>query len=26
VASNNENGVAEAVNRWLSSGRFTHPK
>jgi Cof subfamily protein (haloacid dehalogenase superfamily) len=24
VASNNENGVAEAVNRWLASNRFTH--
>ncbi|MGD9133832.1 MAG: HAD family hydrolase [Desulfobacterales bacterium] len=26
VASNNECGVAEAVNRWLASGRFTHPQ
>jgi HAD superfamily hydrolase (TIGR01484 family) len=26
VASNNDNGVAEAVNRWLASGRFTHPQ
>jgi Cof subfamily protein (haloacid dehalogenase superfamily) len=26
VSSNNENGVAEAVKRWLATGRFTQPQ
>jgi HAD superfamily hydrolase (TIGR01484 family) len=26
VASNNECGVAEAINRWLATGQFMHPQ